>query len=146
MNFSLQQKYNRIGIGFDYFVANLETTFDTSECDTKGQGIILRMQKENLRKIRDIGINMFNLANNHSDDCGEQNFASMHDWMQLQHIPAFGDAKSGKEYIWTGMIRGEKFAFIGANAIETSIDWNKKIVTINELTQSGYLVIANFHF
>lgn len=104
------------------------------------------MQKENLKKIRDIGINMFNLANNHSDDCGEQNFASMQDWMQSQRIPAFGDAKNGKEYIWTGVIRGEKFAFIGANAIETPIDWPKKITSIKQLTQSGYLVIANFHF
>lgn len=142
----LQEKYNRIGTGFDYFIANLETTFDTPECDTNGQGIILRMQKENLNKIREIGINMFNLANNHSDDCGEQNFASMQDWMQSQRIPAFGDAKNGKKYIWTGMIRGEKFAFIGMNAIETPIDWPQKITSIKQLTQSGYLVIANFHF
>ena len=142
----MKEKYNRIGTGFDYFIANLETTFDTSECDTNGQGIILRMQKENLNKIRDIGINMFNLANNHSDDCGEQSFVSMQDWMQSQHISAFGDAKNGKEYIWTGVIRGEKFAFMGANAIETPIDWPQKITSIKHLTQSGYLVIANFHF
>lgn len=63
------------------------------------------MKRENLQKIRDIGINMFNLANNHSDDCGEANFASMQDWMLAQHIPAFGDAKNGTEYIWTGTIR-----------------------------------------
>lgn len=72
-------KYNRIGIGFDYFVANLEATFDTNTCENKRQGIILRMKKDNLHKLTDIGISMFNLANNHSDDCGEENFANMHE-------------------------------------------------------------------
>lgn len=144
--FPLKEKYNRIGIGFDYFVANLEATFDTDQCDTKWQGIILRMKKENLQKIMDIWINMFNIANNHSDDCGEASFASMQDWMWSQHVPAFGDAKNGTEYTWTGLIRGEKFAMVGVNVIETSVDWKQKIQNIEDLTASGYLVIANFHW
>lgn len=89
---------------------------------------------------------MFNLANNHSDDCGEENFSNMHEWMRSQRIPAFGDAKNGTEYTWTGMIRGEKFAMVGVNTIETSVDWKYKIKNIENLTALGYLVIANFHW
>jgi hypothetical protein len=146
LNFPLTKKYNRAGVGFDYFVANLEATFDTDKCDNKWQGIILRMKKENLKKLSDIGINMFNLANNHSDDCGEENFSNMQEWMRRQGIPAFGDAKNGTEYVWTGMIRWEKFAMVGVNSIETSVDWKGKIQNIETLTDSGYLVIANFHW
>ena len=89
---------------------------------------------------------MFNLANNHSDDCGGQNFSEMHTWMKNQWIPAFGDAKNGDEYLWTGMIRGEKFAFVWVNSIETSVDWPQKIEKIRTLTNSWFLVIANFHW
>ena len=142
----LSLKYNRIWVGFDFFVANLEATFDTDTCDNKWQGIILRMKRESIDKIRSIGINMFNLANNHSDDCGGQNFSEMHTWMKNQWIPAFGDAKNGDEYLWTGMIRGEKFAFVWVNSIETSVDWPQKIEKIRTLTNSWFLVIANFHW
>lgn len=145
-SFPLASKYNRIGIWFDYFVANLEATFDTEDCNTRGQGIILRMDRDNLKKLSNIGINMFNIANNHSDDCGEENFADMHRWFTSQQIDAFGDAKNGDEYTWTGFIRGEKFAMVGVNGIETPVDWKKKIQNIENLTNSGYLVIANFHW
>lgn len=70
----------------------------------------------------------------------------MHEWMRSQRIPAFGDAKNGTEYTWTGMIRGEKFAMVGVNTIETSVDWKYKIKNIENLTALGYLVIANFHW
>lgn len=66
--------------------------------------------------------------------------------MRSRDIPAFGDAKNGTTYTWTGIIRGEKFAMVGVNAIETSVDWKQKIKNIETLTASGYLVIANFHW
>ncbi len=106
------------------------------KCEISGSGIILHMKKENIKKLLDIGINMFNLANNHSDDCGETNYASIQDALRSEHIPAFGDAKNGTEYIWSGIIRGEPFAFIGVNSIETSVDWRKKISKIQSLTNS----------
>ena len=70
----------------------------------------------------------------------------MQDWLHSKNIPTFGDTKNGTEYIWTGTIRGERFAFIGVNSIETPVDWPKKISKIQSLTNSGYLVIANFHW
>lgn len=33
--FPLETKYNRIGTGFDFFIANLEATFDTESCENK---------------------------------------------------------------------------------------------------------------
>lgn len=41
---------------------------------------MLRMQPESIKKLTAIGINMFNLANNHTDDCGHENQIAMHNW------------------------------------------------------------------
>lgn len=89
MSGSLVAKYHRIGVGFDYFIANLETAFMTGECNTRGQGIILRMKRENIEKLTQYGMNMFNLANNHSNDCGVENIAGMHTWLRENGIPTF---------------------------------------------------------
>lgn len=88
-----------------------------------------------------LGITLANIANNHSHDCGKKLFDESFDRFLSGGITPFGyDTIAFRE------IRGNQYAFVGIDQIESHPDMEKIKKSIQSLTSSGYLVIVNIHW
>ena len=135
-------KYHRVFSGFDDVIVNWESGVDASwSCQKSGKLTQMVTDPSVLGYFHSLGVTLANIANNHSHDCGKKAFASS--------IPEFlsgGIVPFWYEHIAFRIIRGNHFAFIGINMIEQKVDFQKVEKTIQSLTASGNIVIANIHF
>lgn len=141
-NNDLITKYHRLLSGFDEVVVNLEAGItEPGSCKKSWKTTQMWMDPNIFPWFRTLGITMANIANNHSHDCGNKLFLESKDrFLSGWIIPFWYDEIAFRK------IRGNSFAFIGIDTIETKPDIEKIQKNIKNLTSSGNLVIVNIHW
>lgn len=137
----LKTKYHRIFSGFDEVIVNFESGLASdSECPRTSKSTQMWTDPKYLPWFRDLGITLANIANNHSHDCGKKIFESSFPTFLSGGIMSFW-----YDRVALRTIRGNTYAFLAIETIESSPDIETESKRIASLTASGYLVIANIH-
>ena len=132
---------------FDFVWANLETSIaESSECVKSNKSIVFRTKPEYLDYFKDIWINIFNLANNHSYDCWDLWFQATKRYLKEKWIYYFWDWRKDEENIYKTQIWNTKIVFMWFNDIWQQIDYEKKSEKIKKYYEEGYIVIVNIHW
>lgn len=132
---------------FDYVWVNLETSvWNENECQKSSKSIVFRTEPKYLENFKDIWINLFDIANNHTYDCWNIWFESTKSYLNEKWLYYYWDWRKTEENILKKEINWTKIAFIWINDIASIFDKNKKLEEIKQLTNSWYLVIINIHW
>ena len=127
INNDLTSKYHRLLSWFDEVVVNLEAGIaEPGSCKKSWKTTQMWMDPDLFPWFRALGITMANIANNHSHDCGNKLFFENKDQFLSGWINPFW-----YDEIVFRKIRGNTFAFIGIDTIETKPDIEK--IQKNEL-------------
>ncbi|MCT4617719.1 MAG: CapA family protein [Candidatus Gracilibacteria bacterium] len=151
INNDLEENIHRRLYGFDIVGLNLETAVSSKqECQKSGKAIVLKTLPKYLDLFKKVGFNYFNLANNHSFDCGRSGFNATKKHLGDKKLNYFGNM-AGEENILKQEINGIKIAFIGINdtfwnITGAGINYDNLIKKIEKLKQEGYKIIINIHW
>lgn len=124
----------------DLSVVNLETTFTDSNNKVK-KAFNFKAPPSYAKSLTLGSIEAVNIANNHIYDYNEKGFIDTKETLKNEKINFFGEGT-----IFKTTIKGKKFAFLGYQGWEGSIDFSKLKIEITELKKEGYIVIINFHW
>lgn len=139
--------HNRPLYSFDFAGLNLETSvWNKDECEKSSKSIVFQTDPKYLNAFKDIWVNIFNLANNHSYDCGNMWYDATKKYLDEKEFLYFWDGRWGERTVVKKEIYGTKVAFVWFNDIWKQIDIDKKSSLIKELTSDWYLVIVNIHW
>jgi hypothetical protein len=148
---NLEEKIHRRLYGFDIVWLNLETAVASKqECQKSSKSIVLKTLPKFLNNFKKVWFNYYNIANNHSFDCGRSWFNSTKKHLEKNNLNYFGNM-AGEENILKQEINGIKMAFIWVNDTFWNIPWawiNYKNLTkkIKEIKKEGYKIIINIHW
>lgn len=139
--------HNRFFYWFDFVWVNLETSVWTkNECQYSQKEIVLQTAPEYLDYFKNVWINLYNLANNHSYDCWEIWYTATKKYLDEKWLYYFWDWRKTEENIFKKEINWTKVAFVWFNDIWNQIDISSKSEKIKNLTAEGYIVIVNVHW
>lgn len=138
----LQTKYHRLFSGYDDVIVNLESGIASdADCPRTAKSTQMWTDPKYLPWLHGLGITLANVANNHSHDCGKDVFEKSSSAFLSGGITDFGYS-----HVAFRSIRGDRFAFIGADTIDRPLDVTGTLDQIRSLTASGYLVVMNVHW
>ncbi len=140
------KKSNSFFHDYDVVVANLEgpiVTMDRSLCQTKAYNF--QFASDTTNRIREAGITMVNIANNHSYDCYAKGYESTISELSKAGIDYIGQRPQEKSYVEKN-INGKKVAFIGIDETVAPIPVSGYYQTIKELKSKNDFVIVNIHW
>lgn len=132
--------------GFDVTIVNLEgpiVDMDRSLCQTKDYNF--QFAKYATDYLKSVGINMVNIANNHTYDCYKAGFESTKTNLNLAGIEYIGDSDIEKSYI-AKTIDDKKVAFIGIDETVQMIPVSKFYPIIKELSTENDYIVVNIHW
>ncbi len=132
--------------GYDVFIVNLEgpiVEMNRKECQAKAYNFQFASTTPNL--LKSVGINMVNIANNHSYDCYKTGFTKTKEYLNSAGIDYIGDNFLEKSYI-TKVIKGKVITFIGIDETVAQIPVSDFYPLINELNKASDYVIVNIHW
>ncbi|MDO8570338.1 MAG: CapA family protein [Candidatus Daviesbacteria bacterium] len=123
----------------DITLINLESPLITN-CPLTQEGMIFCGDKRNIAGLKFAGVDVANLANNHSGNYGQQGITEAVDLLNQTNILPAGI--NGPVY---QNIRGLKFGFLGYNALE-KINEEKVCQDIKEVKNKAQIIIVAFHW
>lgn len=112
----------------DLFLINNEFAYTKSEEGLSGKGYHFKTDPERARLLRDWGVDLVSLANNHVYDYGEQGLKDTLQALKAIKMPQVGagnnldEAKQPKYFI----INGRKIAIVAASQIERTLSFTKE--------------------
>lgn len=124
----------------DMTIVNLETTFTNSNNKVQ-KAFNFKAPPSYVKSLTLGSIEAVNIANNHIYDYNEKGFIDTKETLKGEKINFFGEGT-----IFKTTIKGKKFAFLGYQGWEGSIDFSKLKTEITELKKEGCIVIINFHW
>lgn len=139
--------HNRAFYSFDIVWANLETSVALeNECQTSNKSIRFRTDPKYLRYFKDIWINTFTIANNHSYDCGNIWYQATKKHLWDLWFTYFWDGRWQESVVSTQVINWQKLAMIWLNNVDLSWKIEDKIEKIKKLKYDWNIVILNIHW
>lgn len=144
---SLAAFYHRKLYGFDFVLSNLETTVipKKEDCQTYKSMLNFSIWMEKLNLIKEIGVNILNISNNHMQDCGKSWYIQTKKNLESSDIPFFWNV-FGDVNVWTGSIRGQDISFLWFNEINEKISDEEKIKLIKSFKSAWYIVMVSIHW
>lgn len=140
LNGIIDDKYIDIISSSDFFVANLEcpiTNQEESDIDIDKEYYLSTPEKY-VKAIKELGIDVMTIANNHILDFGKDAFINTMNILSKNGISFIGagknDAEARKPFIKT--IRGKKYAFFAASAVVPDESWMASADTLG--VSNGY--------
>ncbi|WP_051671541.1 CapA family protein [Oribacterium sp. P6A1] len=121
----LSEGYRQEIDSVDYFVANEEFPFSTRGKQAENKQFTFRVSPDNVSLLKEMGIDLVTLANNHTLDYGTEallDTISTLDDAGIRHVGAGSDLSSAAESV-TVSIKGKKIAFIGATRVIPEPYW-----------------------
>jgi poly-gamma-glutamate synthesis protein (capsule biosynthesis protein) len=106
---------------YDLKIGNLETTINGRNIDTpKEKPYTLSSPTQFVDRMKDAGLNLVTMANNHAMDYGDEAFFFGYNKLLESGIIPFGAGKDQEEAFEPRVVevKGTKFAFIGINSAE----------------------------
>jgi gamma-polyglutamate biosynthesis protein CapA len=97
--------------------------------------------------LRKYGFNLFNLANNHSDDFGLEGVELTHKLLWEAGIDTVGNAYNDFDYdLFEGEVKGVKFAFMGINETYDNVDWDFAFRQMGKLKSRNDFLVVFIHW
>ncbi len=138
---------NRMFFSFDYVWVNLETAVcEKKDTVYSDKSIRFLTKPEYIDYFKDIWINLFNIANNHSYDYGNTCFAKTKEVLESKWLKYFGEWRWKESTVFKMDKNGTKVAFIWINDTTYSWDLNSELAKIRELKSLWYNVILSIHW
>lgn len=131
---------------YDVVIANLEgpiVVMDRASCQQKIYNF--QFGKDTPQRIKDAGIKMVNLANNHTYDCLNVGFQSTKEYLDKAGIDHIGDIELEKSYI-VKTIDNKKIAFIGMDQTVQQIPITRFYNLVKKLKSENDYVVVNIHW
>ena len=131
---------------FDIIVANLEgpiVEMDRSKCQSKAYNFQFASTAPEL--LKSVGINMVNIANNHTQDCFSAGYESTKKFLKESRIDYVGEKELEKSYV-LGMIDNKKVAFVGVDQTISPTLSSNFYSLITKLDLENDYVIVNIHW
>ncbi len=139
-------KESNIFKNFDFVIANLEgpiVEMDRSLCQQKAYNF--QFGGDTVFRLKSMGINIVNIANNHSYDCFEKGFESTKKYLSTEGVDYMGDRPVDKSFI-IKEINGKKIAFAGIDETVRMIPLEEFYPLIKKLKSENDYVIVNIHW
>lgn len=118
--------YQRLLSSSDFNIANLECSMtDDTENDIADKTFTFALPTKYVSALKEVGINLFTLANNHILDYGINsmlNTINVLDENGIYHIGAGKNLDSAKE-VYIKEIDGKRYAFFSASGVLPAEDW-----------------------
>lgn len=130
----------------DVFLANLEgpiVEMDRSLCQQKAYNFQFNIDTP--KRLKEVGINMVTLANNHSYDCFKIGFESTKKYLTEAGIDYIGDNELEKSFI-VKEIDGKSIAFVGIDETVQAVALTRFYPLIQKLDAENDLVVVNIHW
>jgi poly-gamma-glutamate synthesis protein (capsule biosynthesis protein) len=132
--------------GYDIFIVNLEgpiVVMDRGECQQKAYNF--QFAPDSTERLKSVGINMVNIANNHSYDCFVAGFESTKKFLNEANIDYIGDSVLEKSFV-IKEIADKKVAFVGIDETAQVIPLSRFYPLVKKLKAENDLVIVNIHW
>lgn len=144
--FEYVKKDLRLIKNYDVFIVNLEgpiVEMNRNECQAKAYNFQFASTTPNL--LKSIGINMVNIANNHTYDCYKVGFNKTKEYLDNAGINYIGDNVLERSYV-TRVIKGKVITFVGIDETVAQIPVSSFYPLINELNEASDYVVVNIHW
>jgi poly-gamma-glutamate synthesis protein (capsule biosynthesis protein) len=131
---------------YNFFIVNLEgpiVEIDRSKCQQKAYNFQFSSTTPEL--LKNIGINMVNIANNHSYDCFTDGYKSTKQYLEKSGIDYMGDSELEKSYVIKS-VKGKKIAFVGIDETTHRIQISSFYPLIKKLNSENDFVVVNIHW
>lgn len=131
---------------FDVVIANLEgpiVVMDRRDCQQKAYNF--QFAPDTVDRLKSVGINMVNIANNHSYDCYSAGFESTKNYLQKAEIDYMGDSDVEKSFVIKN-IGTKKVAFVGIDRTVSRTAINKYYELIHRLKSENDFVVVDIHW
>lgn len=131
---------------YDVVIANLEgpiVVMDRKLCQQKAYNF--QFATDTTDRLKSIGINMVNIANNHSYDCYQKGVDSTKKYLNEAGIPYMGDTDVEKSYV-VKEINRKKIAFVGIDRTVSATPILKYYELIKKLKTENNFVIVDIHW
>lgn len=108
----------------DYAIANLETPI-TTRGEAQSKEYTYRSPPEALSELKRAGVDLVNLANNHSMDYGEDGLLDTLDYLDQQALVRVGAGRNAEEAYRHAIVEknGVKIAFLGFSRVLPETSW-----------------------
>lgn len=132
--------------GYDFTIVNLEgpiVTMDRSLCQDKAYNF--QFSPDTADRLKSIGINMVNIANNHAYDCYQKGIDSTKKYLDEFGILYIGDVDVEKSFV-VKKINEKKIAFVGIDRTVSANSIIKYYELIKKLKSENDFVVVNIHW
>lgn len=109
----------------DITIINLETSITTRGEKWKDKLYNFRSDPKNLKAMKEAGVEVVNLANNHSLDYGYEGFLDTLDYLDRHEIKRVGGGKNKEEALQGAILekKGVKVGVLGFSRVVPHVDW-----------------------
>lgn len=131
---------------YDFVIANLEgpiIEIDRKLCQQKAYNF--QFASNTPERLKSVGINIVNIANNHNYDCYKRGFESTKRYLDEAGVAHMGDVEIDKSYL-IKEIKGKKIAFVGIDALTSPIPVLKFYPLVKKLKSENDYVVVNIHW
>ncbi|MCX6701836.1 MAG: CapA family protein [Candidatus Zambryskibacteria bacterium] len=131
---------------FNVIIVNLEgpiVEMDRSKCQSKDYNF--QFASTTPEFLKSVGVNMVNIANNHSYDCLQAGLDSTKEYLEKAGIDYIGDKELEKSYV-IKTIGGKKIAFVGIDETVALIPVSNFYSLIKRLDTENDFVVVNIHW
>lgn len=131
---------------FDIVIANLEgpiVEMDRKLCQQKNYNF--QFASTTTRILKSVGINIVNLANNHTYDCLRFGYESTKKYLTEAGIDYTGDRELEKSFV-IKVIRGKRIAFVGMDETTPLIPVSDFYSLVKQLKSENDYVVVNIHW
>ena len=131
---------------FDVIIANLEgpiVVMDRTLCQQKAYNF--QFVLNTLDILKSVGINMVNIANNHSYDCLSSGFESTKLHLKKAGMDYIGDIDLEKSFV-VKVLNDKKIAFVGIDETVQRVPVSSFYKIIEKLKKENDYVVVNIHW
>ncbi len=131
---------------YDIKIVNLEgpiVTMDRALCQQKAYNF--QFADDATDRLKSIGINMVNIANNHSYDCYEQGFENTKKVLAKVGIDYMGDSVLEKSFV-VKVVDGKEIAFVGIDETVARVPVSEFYSLVKKLKSENDLVVVDIHW
>lgn len=131
---------------FDIVTVNLEgpiVEMDRAQCQQKIYNF--QFSKDTTDRLKSIGVNMVNIANNHSYDCLKTGFLATKKYLEEAQIEYMGDRDLDKSYVIKN-IDEKKIAFVGIDELTGPYPVSRYYPIVKRLKSENDYVVVNIHW